>query len=516
MSKPVKRRFFASAPPYLVAVRELRESLRAALAEEQLPDGLLDDLLLAMSEIATNVVKHASPPASEIAVELAAGEGEWLLEVFSDGGSFDEFTAHMAASGEPSRDGLAEDGLGLHLIACLFPDHGYDPAGTAPGSRNRFWLSHTTPTRAKSLVYVVDDDPVLCRMMELYLDEGHRVATFASAEEVLTAIGQRLPDLLISDITMPDMDGIELRRSLSRASSTELIPFVFLTSRKDAETRRTALSLGIDDYLVKPPRKADVIAVCERVLTRARQLRERLGVHIEHQATALLAPDLPPLVRGFATAVRSRQPEAGGGDLVCYFPGETGDTLILADVMGHGIDAKFFAHAHAGYLYGLARSLPASLSPARILSELSALVAGDPLLESAPITCLVVRIADGGQITIASAGHPRPILWSRGKLNFVDVGGILPGLDPEIQYLETDLSLALGDRLFLYTDGLIDPTERSGGAWLRGTVLREIEGTADHSVESVADRIMACHGAYWGDAPRDDSTLVALDFVGQK
>lgn len=132
-------------------------------------------------------------------------------------------------------------------------------------------------------VAIVEDEEGVREAVELALkDAGYTVASFRDGEEAWTAWGDHLPDLMILDIVMPRMDGLELcRRVRARSQST---PVIFLSSKDEEIDRVVGLELGADDYLCKPFSIRELVA---RV--RALERRVRL-VADDTQRTASTAP----------------------------------------------------------------------------------------------------------------------------------------------------------------------------------------------------------------------------------
>ena len=101
------------------------------------------------------------------------------------------------------------------------------------------------------LVALVDDERNIRELLSYALkQEGYRVAAYENGAEAWNAFRQNLPDLVILDIIMPRMDGLELCRRIRRLS--ESLPLIFLSSKDDEFDRVLGLELGADDYLCKP------------------------------------------------------------------------------------------------------------------------------------------------------------------------------------------------------------------------------------------------------------------------
>jgi DNA-binding NarL/FixJ family response regulator len=121
---------------------------------------------------------------------------------------------------------------------------------------------------AKRLL-VVDDDPGLLRAVaETLRAEGYEVTTARRGAEALVCIAESLPDLIVSDIRMPGMDGYELVRNLRASARTRLIPVVFLTAKDETADRIAGFRSGVDAYLTKPFEPDELLAVVANILKR--------------------------------------------------------------------------------------------------------------------------------------------------------------------------------------------------------------------------------------------------------
>ncbi len=116
---------------------------------------------------------------------------------------------------------------------------------------------------------VVDDEPNLLRAVAVVLrGEGYDVATARNAREALLKAAESVPDLIVSDVRMPGMDGYALARQLRRSPHSELIPIVFLTAKDEPEDRIEGFRAGVDVYLTKPFEPNELVAVVRNILSR--------------------------------------------------------------------------------------------------------------------------------------------------------------------------------------------------------------------------------------------------------
>jgi DNA-binding response OmpR family regulator len=116
-------------------------------------------------------------------------------------------------------------------------------------------------------ILVVDDEPKIATLARDYLEHaGFAVLTAGDGQSALATIRQRRPDLVVLDLGLPGMDGLDLTRELRRDST---IPIVMLTARDDELDKLLGLELGADDYLTKPFSPRELVARVRAVLRRA-------------------------------------------------------------------------------------------------------------------------------------------------------------------------------------------------------------------------------------------------------
>ena len=126
----------------------------------------------------------------------------------------------------------------------------------------------------KKRLLIVDDEPNLLRAVEAVLrNEGFETSTARSAREALLSVAQNIPDLIVSDVRMPGMDGYALARRLRSSSAYALIPIVFLSAKDERQDRIEGFRSGVDVYLSKPFEPDELLAVVKNILTRVEQTR---------------------------------------------------------------------------------------------------------------------------------------------------------------------------------------------------------------------------------------------------
>ncbi len=123
---------------------------------------------------------------------------------------------------------------------------------------------------AKENILIVDDEEDVLELVRYNLEKnGYRTETACTGEEALTKAYARLPDLLILDLMLPGIDGLEVCKKLKSNTKTQSIPVIMLTAKGEEADIVTGLELGAEDYIIKPFSPKVLVARVRRVLHRA-------------------------------------------------------------------------------------------------------------------------------------------------------------------------------------------------------------------------------------------------------
>ncbi len=121
-------------------------------------------------------------------------------------------------------------------------------------------------------VLVVEDDRDIAELVARYLSKaGFAVETVASGRDALSVIAERPPDLLVLDLMLPQMDGLEICRVVRGNNNTSGMPIIMLTARAEESERIVGLELGADDYIAKPFSPNELVARVRALLRRAQR-----------------------------------------------------------------------------------------------------------------------------------------------------------------------------------------------------------------------------------------------------
>ena len=132
-------------------------------------------------------------------------------------------------------------------------------------------------------ILVVDDDLTLRKVLQNSLEQrGYQVISVNSGKEALVKFAQDIPDIIVSDVSMPEMDGFEFCRQLRSQPSGKLIPFIFLSAKNELDDRIQGHTIGADSYLTKPFEMKELLANIEALIERSRRVHAEI-VHLIEQ-----------------------------------------------------------------------------------------------------------------------------------------------------------------------------------------------------------------------------------------
>ena len=388
-------------------------------------------------------------------------------------------------------------------------------------------------TTGLSVLYV-EDDPVgatiIRKMLEPFFEKVHGAADGA---EGLRLFQQLQPDLVVSDLMMPVMDGIEMLREI-RKSNLKL-PVVLMTASLEHVHLVEAINLGVSKFLAKPLR---VDALRRALLAVARELYlERVAEQAHHQEVELLQyrnryhSSQQELARAKERHIISnllenqyvQRAEYGGwlvdllqqprdimsGDSYSVVPTQNSTLLIfLADAMGHGLSASVTSMLAAAFFNHAAAGCACCHLGFDHLATSTMKFAMRNLLEDEVFSGLVMELDPEQQLVrFASCGMPALLLVRDGQVERLrGVNPPVSAFSPPIQIQEVSLE-GVSD-ILLATDGLGDAPMIDGGSY------REL--LADDLLTSVTAReLFACYGKRCNDDDNDDDiTLVRLTAIG--
>ena len=156
-----------------------------------------------------------------------------------------------------------------------------------------------------TLVLIVEDNADMRAYLRAHLEKTYTVAEAAHGKEGLDRACALVPDLVVADVMMPEMDGFALCGALKTDARTSHIPVILLTARADAESRLTGITTGADAYLAKPFLAEELLALADNLIEGRRALRAKFSQLTAEDPAAAVTPALPPAEAAFLASAQA-------------------------------------------------------------------------------------------------------------------------------------------------------------------------------------------------------------------
>jgi sigma-B regulation protein RsbU (phosphoserine phosphatase) len=398
-------------------------------------------------------------------------------------------------------------------------------------------------------VLVADDDPTFLMVVSAILaNSGYQVLTAGNGIEAQDIFEREDIGLIISDWAMPGMDGLDLCQYVRSQKNGRYVYFILLTARGDKASLVKGMQAGADDFLVKPV-DADELRVRvragERILDLEGQLDARNSelqalnenlqkayqtISSDMEAAAATQKALlpaPAALDGVIFDWLFLPSNFIAGEMFGYFPlTEDFVGFYQLDVAGHGISSALLSFTLSKMLLqssneiGLLRQRGDGKQageinpPPAVVAELNRrFVSDDDAVLYFTMIYGIIEVSTG-TLTLTQAGHPPPLLLRQRQrcCSVLGEGGFPVGLIMPANYDSLDVRLEPGDRLFIYSDGIIECENPHGEPFGEGRLQRLLEATADISLEKTIRRIGEALGAWRGSENyEDDVSVLALE-----
>lgn len=416
-------------------------------------------------------------------------------------------------------------------------------------------------TSPSGTLLVVDDDEANRDMLSRRLErKGFAVAVAMDGSRAIELVREHSFDLVLLDVLMPGISGLEVLRELRQAHPATELPIIMATALTDSSDVVEALRLGANDYVSKPLDFPVVLARIQAQLSLKRAVEEaiRLERSLEqrnsdlteannrlaevnrrmrrdlHAAARIQETFLPrgePKLAGARFAWHYRPCDELAGDGLNVFALDEGHAaLYVFDVSGHGVASALLSVSLSRMLSP--PSDPASLlrveepgsangrsggpmAPAAVADRLNRLFPFDEATEQYFTMVYGVLDVATGAFRYVSAGHPGVAhLPASGTGRIHDVRSFPIGLACE-PYAERELVLAPGDRILVYSDGIPEAMDGDSRAFGGERMLESFERSRGEPLDGAIAALLAELGRWSGAAGlRDDVSVVAVEYLG--
>lgn len=369
------------------------------------------------------------------------------------------------------------------------------------------------------ILLVEDEESVAKLMLYSFKKAGYQYEWGENGLEGYLLAKSFNPDIIVSDIMMPEFDGYEFRKKLLEDPKLKLIPFIFLSAKGDEEDILGGYDLNIEDYIVKTSGSKIILAKIAALLKSSKKEREK-AVNEVHEAAnsmgAKVVPDEVPAFDGFKIK-HWHVPfqNIPGGDFIDYFKvDEDRLIVVLGDIMGKKWGAWYFAVAYAGYVRSAIRMVLDSdniLSPASILNKVNGAIYKDERISDVFITLSVVCINNKtNSIKYAGAGD-LPIIYKSDTVKSIKSNGILIGFKEIGNYENSEILLNKGESIYLITDGIPETRCINGDFFGEGKLKQIIDELSDD--DEPLDKIISEFTLATDNTFEDDISIISVKAV---
>ena len=376
----------------------------------------------------------------------------------------------------------------------------------------------------KKMILVVDDAPVNLQVVSAILKDDFKVRIATSGAKALDLVKiEPHPDLILLDVTMPEMDGYEVCGILKATPEVRDIPVIFLTGKTETEDETKGFEVGAVDYIHKPFSPAVVKARVHTHLV-LREAREQLArqlldinneLEMAREIQLAILPHEIPRISGLEIAARYLPMSLVAGDFYDFIVvDEKHVGILVADVSGHGLPAALIASM---LKTAFAAQAPHACDPARVLSGLNQSLCGK--FKNHFVTGAYVFVdMEKNSIKYAGAGHPPLLLWRQSSAAASEVleNGLLLGFFKDAPYSVVEVCVQPGDKAVLYTDGILEtrsPSKEEFGPDLFKVFLESNHNLkADKFADLVLDELTGWSENHKDNGQEDDITLLVIDF----
>jgi sigma-B regulation protein RsbU (phosphoserine phosphatase) len=376
-------------------------------------------------------------------------------------------------------------------------------------------------------ILIVDDTPANLRLLsQMLAEQDYHVRPVPDGPLALAAVRAELPDLILLDIRMPEMDGYELCEHLKADAQTRDIPVIFISALDATRDKVKAFTAGGVDYVTKPFQAEEVLARVNTHLV-LRELHKQLQDANQKMARELalagevqtsFLPRKVPEIPGWllsATLIPAREASGDFYDFISLPTARWG--IVVADVTDKGAGAALYMALCCTLIRTYAVDFPGQ--PELVFGAVNRRILKDCSSKQFVTAFYGVLDAITGKFVYCNAGHCPPLHFRTGDQDVHTLArtGLPLGIFDDKTWGQETTQLDPGDVLVLYTDGITEAHQESPhlfGMERLAESVRASLGTAGSqhpSPQKIRDRILAAVHSFAGDGPPyDDIALTVL------
>ncbi len=369
----------------------------------------------------------------------------------------------------------------------------------------------------KYKILLVEDDKNIARLIRYNLEKGgFSVKHGINGAEGFELVKSFVPDIIISDIMMPVVDGYAFRKMLLNEKEYASIPFVFLTAKGEEDDILQGYDLEIQEYIIKTSSPKIILAKIKSLLNSSAAQKAKGETEIKKAAATMgakVVPEKVPTFDGFEIS-QFHKPfnDIPGGDFIDYvLINDSTMVVVVGDIMGKKWGAWYFAVAYAGYVRSAIRFAlndTKDITASEIMQRVNESVFADERISEIFVTLSIVVInKNNSEINYCGAGDIPLFHLSEGEVGLVKSDGTLLGFQKNGNYKDINLTLLPNDEIFILTDGIIESRDMRGNFIDNERLINIIKAKGTiNSIKFIVENVKELTNNTF----EDDTTIISL------
>jgi len=386
-------------------------------------------------------------------------------------------------------------------------------------------MQETNPgtTSQTGRVLIADDQQHILFALQILLSgSGYSTETVTHPTRVLRALESERFDAVLVDLnytrdTVGGAEGLDLVSKIRSIDS--VVPVLVMTAWSTVDLAVEAMRRGASDFVQKPWENRELLQKLQHQVALAREQRQRQRQREEElsdarEIQASLLPKQLPEVRGYEIAAVNQPLRFVGGDYYNVVRIDDRRTAVcIADVAGKGLPAALLMSTLQAALQPL---IAQKLAPGELCQRLNRI-----LCEVMPVGKFIsffygVLDSVENRLTYCNAGHNPPLLVrADGASSELDAQGAVLGQFPEWQYRQSDLEMRGGDRMLLFTDGLVEANSTNEEQFGKDNVISVARENPQSSAHALMELLLRAASEHCDGYFQDDASLIVLKASGQ-
>ena len=377
-------------------------------------------------------------------------------------------------------------------------------------------------------ILIVDDEPKNLKLLQIRLKSiGYEVCTGTNGLEGYEIAQKEKPAIIVSDLMMPNVDGIEFLKKIRADESLKDVGFILLTARDTHDSTVEGLSVGADDYITKPFDPEELFARIKtnmRVSNLQEEIKEKINELVEKDKKiqadletakifqqALLPAKLPEN-ETVKFGIKYQLSEKVGGDIYDIFEIDKNNIgILIFDVLGQGVSAAFVS--------AMARMVVTNnerfyFSPALLLQSVNEQLCTNIKTDCSLNIFYAILNVKSKTITYSKNSHPNSFLFrqDKGVIEQLTTESTEIGKDEKARFEEKEIKLGNGDKIILFSNGVSNCLKNDNGQNVLEKVTEITKNNISLPIQELVDTFfqetLSC---ITDKATVEDTTIIGIE-----